>query len=448
MKLINYLFMFLFAVFTMQAQVDYTISFTGAEGDTTAVTLDSVTVENLTQVTVAKVYGTAALKLGADIATVISPQSQVETQELSVYPNPMTTNSTVSFFNQEKGRVSLSVYSLSGQMVFANTQVLGAGTITADVAGLGAGNYIISASTSNQVFSGKISSVSNRFGQPTISFSSDMTTVASTNKVMSKSAAVVASNTLMNYAAGDQLLLVGYSGNYSTVVPLVATEDSTVNFALYACTDSDGNHYPTVKVSNQVWMAKNLNTKTAADGTDLGFTSDSATWADLSGTTKAACYYNYSVENGEMYGALYNWYAMMNDEAASDDKPSGVQGICPTGWHLPGRSEFAQIDDAVDETYSTMGQSLRTTSGWTTTGSTYVGDGTDIYGFSALPGGYRTASEFADKGVMARWWLTKQKDDTKAYNVLVQSKNTSIDWGSTRYSDKLTTGFSVRCIKD
>src|SRR4030042_875983 len=45
------------------------------------------------------------------------------------------------------------------------------------------------------------------------------------------------------------------------------------------------------------------------------------------------------------YGVLYNWSAAMNGAASSIANPSGVQGVCPTGWHLPSDAEWTQLTD-------------------------------------------------------------------------------------------------------
>ena len=45
------------------------------------------------------------------------------------------------------------------------------------------------------------------------------------------------------------------------------------------------------------------------------------------------------------YGALYTWAAAMNGDNGSGANPSGVLGVCPTGWHLPSNTEWTELTD-------------------------------------------------------------------------------------------------------
>ena len=101
-------------------------------------------------------------------------------------------------------------------------------------------------------------------------------------------------------------------------------------------TDIDGNVYKTVKLGNQVWMAQNLRTTRYADGRKIPL-----------GTREsfdvAYRYYpNNNRANVSKYGYLYNWPAVMNGSLSSSANPSGVQGICPDGWHVPSDAEWTE----------------------------------------------------------------------------------------------------------
>ena len=60
-----------------------------------------------------------------------------------------------------------------------------------------------------------------------------------------------------------------------------------------------------------------------------------------------------NTETYKTYGVLYNWYAAMNKENEegkdADAVPSGVQGICPSGWHLPSKAEWKILENFVAE---------------------------------------------------------------------------------------------------
>ncbi len=109
-------------------------------------------------------------------------------------------------------------------------------------------------------------------------------------------------------------------------------------------TDSrDGKTYKTVKIGEQTWFAENLN-------------------YDASGSV---CYENNSA-NCEKYGRLYNWETALK--------------VCPKGWHLPSKSKWELLYRDVGA--SDVSKKLKAKSGWKENRN-----GTDEFGFSALPGG-------------------------------------------------------------
>ncbi|MBN2778883.1 MAG: fibrobacter succinogenes major paralogous domain-containing protein [Bacteroidales bacterium] len=92
--------------------------------------------------------------------------------------------------------------------------------------------------------------------------------------------------------------------------------------------DYDGNIYRTTKIGDQVWMAENLRTTHYSDGTPVV-------------EYKSA---NNNPDNDENYGLLYNYSAVMNGAGSSFAEPSGVQGICPNGWHVPSDNEWLTLE--------------------------------------------------------------------------------------------------------
>ena len=89
-------------------------------------------------------------------------------------------------------------------------------------------------------------------------------------------------------------------------------------------------------------------------------------------TSKYYFWYNDdSASNAATYGALYTWAAAMNGSASSCSNPSGVQGVCPIGWHIPSDKEWQEL-----EIYLGMSESQADSTGWrgTNEGSKLAGN--------------------------------------------------------------------------
>ena len=166
------------------------------------------------------------------------------------------------------------------------------------------------------------------------------------------------------------------------------------------CTDYDGNTYQTITIGSQEWMAENLKVTHYANGTVIPLVTDNTAWANLgnNNTDKAYCYYNNSDANKDTYGALYTYAA-----ATNGDNDGTTQGVCPTGWHLPGDAEWTELTDYIGGT-SVAGGKMKET-GTTHWNSPNTG-ATNESGFTALPGGRRDSSNgaFSNVGYYGYWW--------------------------------------------
>jgi uncharacterized protein (TIGR02145 family)/uncharacterized repeat protein (TIGR02543 family) len=181
----------------------------------------------------------------------------------------------------------------------------------------------------------------------------------------------------------------------------------------------DGKTYKTVTIGSQVWMVENLN-------------------YDVPDVTSDACYNNNDA-NCEKYGRLYNWSTAMAGASSSSTNPSRVQGVCPPGWHIPSDAEWTVLENAVGGS-STAGTKLKSKSGWNS-----GGNGTNNYGWSALPGGYGISDgSFYDAGDFGRWWSATEYDANNAKRRNMGYSNGNVGWG---YGYK-TNLFSVRCVAD
>ena len=236
-------------------------------------------------------------------------------------------------------------------------------------------------------------------------------------------------------------LLEGETG-WSWDVPKECRVNPDIDYG--SMTDSrDGKKYKTVTIGDQVWMAENLNYV------------DSVTTPSLKG--KSWCYGNVA-KNCDVAGRLYTWAAaidsvkLANDadnpqdcgygktcEVASAGSATLIQGICPSGWHLPSNEEWNALFTAVGG-QSNAGKVLKSQTGWYSNGN-----GTDAFGFSALPAGDRYYSGGFDyDGYHAYFWSATEDNSGYAYSMFLYyySELAYLGDGSKNY------GFSVRCLRD
>lgn len=199
--------------------------------------------------------------------------------------------------------------------------------------------------------------------------------------------------------------------------------------------ERDNQVYKTVQIGDQIWMAENLNfAYIGVPYTYYDDTSDSTSW----------CYDN-DPANCTKYGRLYTWAAAMDSvkTGCGFDKTCGlsgiVQGICPTGWHLPDSTEWKTLIAAVGGGLS-PGEALKLQSGWLDDGN-----GTDAFGFSALPAGYRDILDgaFNRGGDFTVFW-TATEVEYYACSVTLNYFNGIAFMGGFNKG----FGHSVRCVKN
>jgi uncharacterized protein (TIGR02145 family) len=155
------------------------------------------------------------------------------------------------------------------------------------------------------------------------------------------------------------------------------------------------------------------------------------------------CHSNNNPDTCNKYGRLYNWNAAMQGASSSNMYPSSQRGVCPTGWHLPSHAEWDTLVARAGGFY-VAGKALKSTSGWNDYQGA-SGNGTDAYGFSALPGGGRYSDgDFHSAGHGGYWWAATEHGSGYAYNRRIDHYN---DHAYEYYNDK-GYGFSVRCVQD
>jgi len=171
----------------------------------------------------------------------------------------------------------------------------------------------------------------------------------------------------------------------------------------------DQKKYKTTTINGKRWMAENLNYLTSSDS-----------WC-----------YSGSADSCAKYGRLYDWET--------------AKTVCPTGWHLPSRDEWGALAIAAGGTGTygadgAVGKALKSTSGWNGNGN-----GTDSFGFSALPGGYRSfGGGFYDAGNRGHWWTATEAGSGNPYYRYLYYNYDKVG----EYNENKSYGFSVRCRED
>jgi uncharacterized protein (TIGR02145 family) len=202
--------------------------------------------------------------------------------------------------------------------------------------------------------------------------------------------------------------------------------------------ERDGNQYYTIQIGEQTWLADYLR----YEG-DIQLGSSSS-------TTEPYRYYpNNEATNVQTYGYLYNWLAAMNGQNSSEENPSGVQGICPNGWHLPSMSEFRQLEEALtgntDHYNLDAGAMLSSQAElWGNTALTqseYFG----ASGFNALPSTTTTGTNGTQ--LTTCFWTTEDFNIGDICGRIVEIY-ASEGMRSDGAGEVISKGNSVRCIKN
>jgi len=200
-------------------------------------------------------------------------------------------------------------------------------------------------------------------------------------------------------------------------------------------------------------MAENIRAVHYSNGDPIQRIEATEEWTALESDAKAYCYYESSDAAFGTYGALYTWAAAMNGEESSNEVPSEVQGVCPSGWHLPSDREWKQLEVQLG-----MSELKANDDGWRgwDEGGMLKQTGTLLWidpnefasnssGFTALPAGFRDADgSFQSSGKFTSFWSTTGYD---ADGVWIRGLH-AMRGELLRDVYPRKDGFSVRCIKD
>jgi uncharacterized protein (TIGR02145 family) len=207
----------------------------------------------------------------------------------------------------------------------------------------------------------------------------------------------------------------------------------------------DGQSYTTVGIGTQCWMAQNLNI-----GVKITGTTEQANNSLL----EKYCYDN-DEANCNTYGGLYQWAEMVqylngatNTTSWSPVPTGNVQGICPTGWHIPTDAEWTTVTTFLGGEGVAGGKMKSTGTIETGTGLwDWPNEGaTNESGFTALPAGYRYENgSFFIIYLYGVWWSSSESNLGSAWSRSMHAWYGEVGRGGTNGKNG---GFSVRCLRD
>ena len=457
------------ACYTAAFAQSVTLTFTAKDAANQHVQLNRVSITNLTKGWQETIYWpdtTLTMQNGTGIADVETHRG-TSLQLSQNNPNPFIGTTEVSLMVAEEGEVMVEISDITGRVV--ETQCIAslqAGTCKFRVTLSTVGTYVMTARQNGQTSSIKM--VCNGGGNGNrIEYTGNGGNASYACATQPKSGSKY--NTSHPFTFGDQMEYVGYAvinGSEMESDHISQVQNASQSFVLQfdvsqaqdgqpcpgaaTVTDIDNNTYNTVQIGNQCWMKENLRTMRYANGTSI----------PLGTSTSTITSYRYNPNNNAnnvpTYGYLYNWPAVMHGASSSSSNPSGVQGICPNGWHVPSDAEWTQLTNFVSSqsqyqcgsSSSNIAKALASTKGWnSSTNNCAVGNNSstnNATGFSALPAGYYTYGLYDDFGYCANFWSATEYGNYDAYGRYLDCDYAYV---YRNFSSK-NFGFSVRCVRD
>ena len=447
-----------------------TLTFTGRDANNHRVQLNRVVITNLTKGWQETIYWpdtTLTMQNGTGIDDYANNGGIGLMQN---NPNPFNGTTDINLTVADAGSVTLEIMDVNGRIVETqNFASLQAGINTFRITLSAAGTYLMTARQNGKTSSVKM--VNNGGGNGD---GIEYTGIVRANDYSPQQPqSGTRGNTTNPFTFGDQMEYVGYAtinGTEAESNRITQQQGSSQTFVLQfnvaqgptdgqpclgtsTVTDIDGNVYNTVWLGSQCWMKNNLRTTRYADNTGI----------PAGSMTSLTEPYRYAPDDNESnvptYGYLYNWAAVMHGAVSSDANPSGVQGICPTGWHMPSDAEWTQLTEYVgsrseyvcgdDPLY--ISKALSSTTGWlySSTNTCAVSNtpsNNNATGFSIIPAGYCSDTyDYIGLGLYAFFWsITELFNDEMAW--IRQINHSSAD--VVRCGSYKLKGCSVRCLRD
>ena len=347
------------------------------------------------------------------------------------FPNPIEDRSEISMYIPATGDVHVLITDLQGKVVYRADRQLDEGYHSFRFYPGGGSVYVFTAKWNGVSRSIQMISIGRQYGR---SCRLDYLGVQSGEHALRNSLQVsdfmVRQSGILDYAPESKTCTFKFATNIPCPgMPTVEYEEKVYN---------------TIQIFSQCWLKENLNVGVMISG-GLNPSNNSI--------IEKYCYNN-KPDSCSKYGGLYQW-----DEMMQYTTQQGAQGICPSGWHIPTDEEWKVLAGAVDSQYGIgdpewdflgwledyygfdAGTNLKTTSGWNSNGH-----GTDLFDYSALPGGDRSINgSFYDVGEATLWWSSNDDNSSFAWNRFLSYIYPGV--GRDPYPWK-NAGFSVRCVRD
>lgn len=437
------------SAFSQKPTIELTFT---AENNGQYVPLDSIFIENLTQGGDTTLYAPDTI-LVLDYVTSIGNNETIGGNTISVsqnYPNPFKGKTEFNLYLPEREYIKITVRDILGRELaqYENTLMQGNHSFAfysgnkknclLTVTGKQTSKTIkMLNANSTTTYGGKCKIIYDKYEDIVIGYKSQQ---AINN---------------FGFSLGDELKFIAF-----TDVEVAQMSDTPLNNQIYTfqfedwtpcpgmstVTDNDGNIYNTVQIGDQCWMKENLKATTYQNGISIPNVTNGGDWSNL--TTGAYVWYDNDISWKDLYGALYNWYTVID-----------TNGLCPTGWHIPEHDEWTELTDFIGGTGSPHGNELKScrqvnsplggycnTSNhprWHQDDTQY---GTDDYGFSGLPGGYRyfTGVFYDNLGLASYWWYSTESSSSNAWFLYLYFSYDNIYVTN----DNKKIGYSVRCLRD
>ena len=390
--------------------------------------------------------GSSSSAVPSSSSVALSSSSSVLPSSSSVAPSSSSVPTFACAMTATTGTVGLAITPAPAVTCNGSTVTAGLAWTPANLTPATAGNVSVSVSASSGVCSGRAAQCGSiTVSPPTLACA--MTATTGTVGLAITPAPAVTCNgstvtaglawtpaSLIPSAGGS--VPVSVSASSGVCSGRVAQCGSIVSAFTYGSLFYEGQSYKTIKIGTQTWMAENLNY--VVEG--------------------SKCYDN-DPAYCNTYGSLYDWATAMSLPSSCDSAScssqiqSKHQGICPDGWHIPNNADWDKLYRYVDGTSGTSSpyqsftapEYLKATSGWSDNGV----NGTDKYGFSALPGGCGwNNGSFHGVSNNGYYWSASEHENERYFGAYGRIMGKYYCNSASFAGDNKSSLWSVRCLQD